>query len=539
MLDSQDRLSSEAPLSAGGAYAASPAQPVVAFPYTGDYRIDTLLEGVAGQSGIGALDYRWNAPNALGSPITVTYSFMTVKPYYGGTDTGDGDTGFVQFTTQQKVAARAIMDRLEVELGIQFNEVSDSASKFGEIRFGNNHQLYSAGYSWLPYSTGDALGGDVWISDDRPDHSATVNPISGNDAWATLVHEIGHALGLKHPGDYNAGSGSSSTPGNYLGTLEDNYDYTIMSYNDSPNGHQVRDWYGMYDLLTLKTLYGAGTWGAGDTTYSYTVSAGTNLVIIDDASGYDTLDLSGMTQVGATVDLRPGGFSSIGKNFTVAAIDNLSIDLQAIIEKFIGTPLDDSVTGNDAGNVFVLGAGTNTADGGAGIDKVIYTGARVGYTVSVSGGALHVTSKSAADILLNVERTEFVDSKLAFDLTGNAGTVARIIGALFGAAAVQAHPDYAGIGLGLLDGGMSYGSVMQYALDARLGAAHSHGELVTTLYTNVAGTAPAAADYASFTSQLDSGAQTEVGLAIFAAEHALNAQNIGLVGLAETGLAYA
>lgn len=536
MLESEDRLFLEAPLSAGDAYAAAPPQPVVAFPYTGDYRIDTLLEGAAGETGVGALDYRWNVNAPLGTQVTVTYSFMTVKPYYGGTDDGDGDTGFRPFTTAQKTAVRAIMDRLEAELGIRLDEVSDSTFSFGQIRFGNNDQLYSAGYSWLPYSTGDALEGDVWISDDGP---AFVNPVSGNDAWATLIHEIGHALGLKHPGDYNAGSGSSSEPGNYLGSLEDNYNYTVMSYNDSPNGHQVRDWFGMYDLLTLKKLYGAGTWGAGDSVYAYDVNAGTNLLIINDASGYDTLDLSGMTQVGATVDLRPGGFSSVGKNFNVAAVNNLSIDLQTVIEKFIGTSRDDSVIGNDAGNVFVLGAGTNSADGGAGIDKVIYTGARVGYTISQPGGTLQVNSASAADTLTGIERTEFADVKLAFDIGGNAGTVARVIGALFGAPAVQAHPDYAGLGLGLLDGGMSYGSLMEYALDARLGAARSHGDVVTTLYTNVAGTAPPPADYASFTGQLDSGAQTEVGLAIFAAEHVLNTQNIGLVGLAGTGLAYA
>src|SRR6187549_98513 len=75
---------------AAGSFSLSPAppQPVVAFPYTGDYRIDTLIEGVGTLTGLSALEYRWNYPGSLGSRTTVTYSFMTAKPVYGGTDDG-------------------------------------------------------------------------------------------------------------------------------------------------------------------------------------------------------------------------------------------------------------------------------------------------------------------------------------------------------------------------------------------------------------------------------------------------------------------
>ncbi|MEZ0307230.1 MAG: M12 family metallo-peptidase [Ramlibacter sp.] len=538
MLVAEEKLNAEGALAAG-TWGAAASQTVISFPYTGDYRIDALLQGAEGETGVGALDYRWNAPSALGATVTVTYSFMTLKPWYGGTDDGDGDTGFGEFTTAQKTAVRAIMDRLEAELGINFTEVSDSQSSFGKIRFGNNHQEVSAGYAWLPNSTGDGsdanLSGDVWISDDGPSY---VTPVAGNNAWDTLVHEIGHALGLKHPGNYNAGSGQAPEPGNYLGTAEDNYDYTVMSYEYSPNGHQLRDWYGIYDLLALKKLYGAGTYGAGDTVYSYGNSAGANRQVIDDASGFDTLDLSSMTSIGSTVDLRPGGFSSVGQYAGSPAVGNLSIDFTTIIEKFIGTAREDSVIGNDASNIFVLGAGGNDADGGNGIDTVIYPGGRDGFSASMWDGTVHVTSAGSVDTLVNVERVDFTDVNLAFDLAGHAGTVAKLIGALFGAGAVQVHPEYVGIGLGLIDGGMSEGTLTQYAINARFGASHTHGDLVTTLYTNVAGVAPSPELHASFTSQLDGGTQTEPGLALFAAEHAVNAQNIGLVGLTQTGLAY-
>ncbi len=385
----------------------------------------------------------------------------------------------------------------------------------------------------MPYSTGDDLGGDVWIDDSS---YGSLNPVVGSYAWSTLVHEIGHALGLKHPGNYNAGSDPTNAQGNYLGVQEDNLNYTIMSYRDVAGG-QERSWYGMYDLLTLKKLYGAGTWGAGDSTYAYRDSSGTLLEIIDDASGTDTIDLSGLAS-NATVDLRPGGFSSVGRNGTVAASNNLSIELTTVIEKYIGSAYNDTVVGNDAPNTFTLGRGANTADGGAGIDTVVYTAPRSGFQVSVNAAGWHVTGTGIDDNLGGMERALFSDRKLAFDLSGNAGIAAKVLGAVFGAGSVTSHPDYAGIGLSFLDGGMSYASLVQYAIDARLGA-HTNGDVVTLLYTNVVQAPPPAGEYATYLSQLDSGAQTQAGLGMFAADNALNVAHIGLTGLASTGLVYA
>ncbi|MDO9090633.1 MAG: hypothetical protein Q7U62_10920, partial [Burkholderiaceae bacterium] len=131
----------------------APATPVVAYPYTGDYRIDTLIDKP---------EYRWNKNAAMGTSVSVTYSFMTAKPVYGGTDEGT-DRGFSPFTAQQVTAVYGIFARLESELGISFREVTDSASSFGEIRFGNNTQRDSVGYAYLPYSTRSNLDGDVWL----------------------------------------------------------------------------------------------------------------------------------------------------------------------------------------------------------------------------------------------------------------------------------------------------------------------------------------------------------------------------------------
>jgi hypothetical protein len=533
---------------AAGSFSLPPAplQPIYPFKYTGDYRIDTLLEGfedATGQhaTGLAALVYQWNSGAPLGSPVTVTYSFMTAIPVYGGTNDGQGDFGFSQFNPQQKAAVRDIMNHLQAELGITIQEVSDSASSNGQIRLGNNHQgAVSGAYTFLPNSTGSALDGDVWINQDS---SANSNLVKGSYGWETLVHEIGHALGLKHPGNYNAGSAPSTAPDNYLGVKEDNTDYTVMSYRDGPNNASTttsgnRDWYGMYDLLTLKTLYGGNaSFNAGDTVYKYQNSDGGTLEIIDDASGYDTIDLSAVT-VGAKVDMRPGGFSSVGVVGFSAATNNLSIELSTTIEKLIGTNSNDSVIGNDADNLFDLGLGTDTADGGAGIDTAIYHVSRSAAQASASGGTVHVSSAGINDTLTQIERVEFTDSKLAFDLDGHAGITAEIIGAVFGPSAVAAHPDYAGIGLSLLDEGMSEGALVQLALDTRLGPVHDTSQVVSLLYSNVAGVQPSAAQSAPYRAQLDSKAETEADLGVFAADTPQNAANIDLVGLAQNGLVF-
>lgn len=529
-------LSANTSLHAADAYAyASYNTYQHSFPYTGDYRIDALLQGYPNQTGPGALGYQWNAGRTLGSPVQVTYSFATAAPAYGGNvDASTGDSGFQPFNEQQKAAVRHIMGELSREFGLDLVEVGDSASSYGQIRFGNNYQQTSTGYSWLPYSAPDDRSGDVWIDLWSPENLTNLAP--GSAGYGTLVHEIGHALGLKHPGDYNAGSGTSGLPGNYLSAAEDNENYTVMSYT-APTGGQQRDWFGMYDLLALKTLYGSRNYNAGDTVYSYTDATGRVLKIIDDGSGFDTIDISGVSSAGnRVVDMRPGTFSSIGvKANGQKAVQNLSIDFSTVVEKFVGTNHADQVMGNGANNVFVLGLGSNVADGGDGTDAVVYGGGRSGYQVAASGSTIRVAGSGVADTLGNVERLGFADSKLAFDLNGNAGTTAKLLGVVAGDVG---RPDLVGAGLGALDAGASYADLMNAALNARLGPSRGDAEFIDLVFANVLNLELSPEQAAPYVQLLESGSQTQVSLAIIAAETSYNADQIGLVGLAQTGLTY-
>jgi len=500
-----------------------PAEPVIAQPMTGDYRMDALLKD---------LSNRWNKDAALGTAGTeVTYSFMSVKPSYGGTDS-EGDTGFTPFNDAQKTATRAVFARLEKEIGLRFKEVADTEQSYGTLRFGTNTQRDSAGYAYLPHSTGSEKDGDVWLSDADPTQLQNIVP--GTNAWATLVHEIGHAIGLKHPGNYNAGEPASPAPGNFLGALEDSTAYSIMSYRDATAGVQ-RDWFGAYDLLTLRTLYGAGTGNAGDTAHAFDATLGTRMATVYDSSGIDTLDLSAVNAE-AKVNLNPGAFSSVGLNGTAAAKNNLTIDFATTIENYVGSDGNDQVVGNAAANRFTLGKGSNTADGGAGIDTAVYAGASSAYSVSRSGASLVVSGAGTTDLLSNVERLSFSDRKLAMD--AHALTTAKILGAVFGKEAVS-NAGYAGIGLSLLDSGMTYQALMQLALQVRVGASASADAVVTLLYTNVIGSAPGEAQLSHFSGLITSGQFTAASLGVLAADTDFNANNIQLTGIAASGLAYA
>ena len=128
-------------------------------------------------------------------------------------------------------------------------------------------------------------------------------------------------------------------------------------------------------------------------------------------------------------------------------------------------------------------------------------------------------------------------SHYAFDLEGRAGQVAKTLGAVFGLDAAG-NATYAGIGLSLLDGGMSYEALMQLALEARLGVGASNSDVVNVLYTNVVGAPPSQAELNFYLGLLESKAHTHASLGILAADTHLNISNIGLVGLAQTGLAF-
>ena len=270
-------------------------------------------------------------------------------------------------------------------------------------------------------------------------------------------------------------------------------------------------------------------------------NADSQYVLTDEFSGAHTLtDTAGVDVVNAAavaiavrIDLSAGAKSTVGGGeFTIAA--------STVIENAIGGLGNDILIGNDAANQLRGNRGDDRLEGNGGIDTAVYQGAKTGYTLNLSGAIQTVRDNATlegTDTLVGVERLKFSDFSVALDVSGNAGTTAKILGAVFGKDTV-ANKEFAGIGLQILDGGVSYLDLMQLAINAKLGAGASNAAVVNLLYTNVVGTPPPAGDLASFTGLLDSGAFTRASLGVLAADTVLNTVNVNLVGLATSGLEY-
>jgi hypothetical protein len=195
-------------------------------------------------------------------------------------------------------------------------------------------------------------------------------------------------------------------------------------------------------------------------------------------------------------------------------------------------------------------AANDIVTGFAGLNTVVYSGQLSQYAVNDTTGQIlvqdSVVGRDGTDTLVNIQRLKFADKSVAFDLSasfatdviGDAGEVAKILGAVYGAASVAAHPEFVGIGLGFADAGMSYANLMQLALGAKLGAAFTNEQEIQLLYGNLLGHAASTADVAFWGGTLATGQFTHVTLAEMAADSPANAANINLVRLAQNGVAY-
>lgn len=178
---------------------------------------------------------------------------------------------------------------------------------------------------------------------------------------------------------------------------------------------------------------------------------------------------------------------------------------------------------------------STVSTGGAGLDSKTFSKSFAQYTVTRDGTVLTVTSSEGTDKLESFERLVFADQKRAFDVDGNAGTVAKILAATFGAESVK-NASYMGIGLKFLDEGGNATQLAKLAIEARIGANATSKTVIETLYSNIVGTTPSAADLTYFQGLLDSGAYSTGSFTLLASD--LTSSKINLTGLAQTGLEF-
>lgn len=187
-----------------------------------------------------------------------------------------------------------------------------------------------------------------------------------------------------------------------------------------------------------------------------------------------------------------------------------------------------------------LFASKNSAviNGDNGTDVVHFKQSFNDYKLTVSENLVIASSKDGfSNQLINCERLEFVDCGVAFDVLGGAGIVAKVIGSVFGVNSIK-NKEYVGVGLKLMDDGMSYHDLADLVLKAKLGTSFDNEKVVELLYYNIVGHAPSNFERINYVSLLNNGTYTPASLGVMAAETTLNAENIDLIGLSQSGIIY-
>ncbi len=266
-------------------------------------------------------------------------------------------------------------------------------------------------------------------------------------------------------------------------------------------------------------------------------AAGKPLAYDDDTGGNLNSQITYTAPSTGNYYLAASDFDIGAGRYEISAYTRTVIPGTGAPDTLTGTGGRDTLVGGSGNDTLKGGAGDDILEGDAGLDTAVFGGSRSAYTIGAVEGGWVITAlagNEGRDLLYGVERVDFADRHVALDIDGNAGTTAKILGAVFGKSAV-ANEAYVGIGLDLLDAGMSYPALMQLALEARLGPNPSNVSVVNLLYGNVVGVQPGA-DRDYFVGLITSAPRHPGRPRHLAAETDLNAANIGLTGLAEHGI---
>ena len=389
------------------AFETAATAPIVPMGYSLDTHVGEVfrdkpvigLSGVVSHIDSGA---SVKVPNGI-----MTFSFLEknhLTGLYNNPTLGfTAGNGVSPFSTAQRAEARDSIKLWDDLVPITFVETKGTGA---DIRLANSFDPAQA-YAYYPTKQGYTFQSDVFIADPAMNTSNNWLGFNGYGA-TTLIHELGHTLGLSHPGSYNYDPNLDLTYANYAEYAQDSTQYSIMSYwRASETGASIRDWSTLqlgnaqspllHDILTIQAKYGADpTTRTGDTTYGFNSNAGRDIydfsankfpyLSIYDAGGIDTIDLSGF-KASVFLDLHAGSFSSAGQAIpTLSEITAARAALSEILE-FNLTVRSQAFVDNLANTAIARNEAAIFADTGVhGINATEFMNLSIAYATTIENG---------------------------------------------------------------------------------------------------------------------------------------------------------